>query len=117
MSEHHQPASENPRSSRRDFIQRSAAGLAGGAVLGSLGNVPAVHAAGVETLKEGLIGCGGRGSGAAINAMNADPNVKLTAMGDLFEDSLQLRRRNVQRAAESAGMAQKFAQILDRLAC
>lgn len=100
---------ECPRGSRREFMQRSTAGLVGGAVLGSLGNVRMVHAAGDEALKVGLIGCGGRGNGAAINALNADANVKLTAMGDLFDDCLQRGRRNVQQQAEGAGMAQKFA--------
>ncbi|PWU09305.1 MAG: oxidoreductase [Verrucomicrobia bacterium] len=42
-----------------------------------------------EPLKVGLIGCGGRGSGAASQALSADPNVTLTAMGDAFEDQLQ----------------------------
>jgi predicted dehydrogenase len=40
-------------------------------------------------LKVGLIGCGGRGTGAAEQALNADPNVKLVAMGDAFSDRLQ----------------------------
>ena len=38
-----------------------------------------------RTFKIGLIGCGGRGSGAAVNAMNADKNAKLVAMADAFE--------------------------------
>ncbi len=42
-----------------------------------------------ETLKVGLIGCGGRGSGAASQALYADPNVVLTAMADIFDDRLQ----------------------------
>lgn len=41
-----------------------------------------------NTLKVGLIGCGGRGAGAASQAMQADPNVVLTAMGDVFADRL-----------------------------
>jgi len=40
-------------------------------------------------LRIGLIGCGGRGSGAAVQALNADSNAKLTAMGDAFDDRLQ----------------------------
>ena len=39
-------------------------------------------------IKVGLVGCGGRGSGAAQNAMNGDPGVKIIAMGDMFEDKL-----------------------------
>ena len=40
-------------------------------------------------LKVGLIGCGGRGTGAAAQALQADSNVLLTAMGDVFEDRLE----------------------------
>lgn len=41
-----------------------------------------------ETLKIGLIGCGGRGTGAASQALNADPNVKLWSIGDVFESQI-----------------------------
>jgi predicted dehydrogenase len=51
-----------------------------------------------DTLKVGLIGCGGRGSGAANEALNADKNVTLTAMGDAFEDRLQGALKNLQAA-------------------
>ena len=47
----------------------------------------AVHAKGSDTLKVGLIGCGGRGTGAAVDSFNADPSVVIWAMGDLFKDS------------------------------
>ena len=50
---------------------------------------PKLFAANSETLKVGLIGCGGRGTGAASQALNADKNVMLTAMGDIFDDRLQ----------------------------
>jgi len=39
-------------------------------------------------LKAGLIGCGGRGTGAAINFLNAGPNLRITAIGDVFQDRL-----------------------------
>jgi len=44
----------------------------------------AAHAGGSDVLRIGLIGCGGRGSGAAVDAMNADANSKLVAMADAF---------------------------------
>lgn len=47
------------------------------------------RAANNETIKVGLIGCGGRGTGAARQALNADKNAQLTAMADVFEDRLQ----------------------------
>ncbi|MBN1816042.1 MAG: Gfo/Idh/MocA family oxidoreductase [Sedimentisphaerales bacterium] len=48
-----------------------------------------LYAAGTERIRIGLIGCGGRGSGAAEDCLNADPAVELLAMGDLFADRLQ----------------------------
>ncbi len=66
---------------RRDFL-KSAAVLAGSTLA-----FPAVlrGAPNGAKLKLGLIGCGGRGSGAAANAMDADSNVELTAVADVFE--------------------------------
>ena len=46
-------------------------------------------------LKAGLIGCGGRGSGAAINFLNAGPNLQITALGDTFRDRLDQCRANI----------------------
>jgi predicted dehydrogenase len=74
--------------SRRDFLATSAAAVAGA----TLANLPAsmsnVHAAGSDELKIGLIGCGDRGTGAAVQALSADPHTKLVAMGDMFKDHL-----------------------------
>lgn len=47
---------------------------------------PGVHPGGKETIRVGVIGAGGRGTGAAINALDASPAVVITAIGDLFED-------------------------------
>jgi predicted dehydrogenase len=71
---------------RRDFLTTSTA-VAAGVTLGGL--VPAVHAAGGDELRVGLIGCGGRGTGAASQALRADKNVKLVAVGDVFKDRWQ----------------------------
>ena len=72
----------NP-TSRREFLKTSAA------VAGALALAPAVHASGDDVLRVGLVGCGGRGTGAAGQALRADKNVQLAAMADLFEDRLQ----------------------------
>jgi predicted dehydrogenase len=66
--------------SRREFLAASAAA----ATIAS----SSLYAAGTDVLKVGLIGCGQRGTGAAINALLADKNVKLVAMADAFEDRL-----------------------------
>ena len=51
-----------------------------------------------DTLRVGLVGCGGRGSGAADDALSADANVVVTAMGDLFEDRLQSSLKTLREA-------------------
>ena len=55
------------------------------------------HAAGSDVLHVGLIGCGGRGTGAAAQALTADPHVQLTAMGDTFADRLQSSLDNLRK--------------------
>ena len=80
--------------SRRDFIKTSTAvvsTLAAPAILS--GNLFAN--ANTDTLRIGLVGCGGRGSGAAEQALNADPNVALTAMGDAFPEPIQGSLKNL----------------------
>jgi myo-inositol 2-dehydrogenase/D-chiro-inositol 1-dehydrogenase len=77
----------NSSPSRRDFL-RSSAVVAAGAAATHLGTVPNVFAAGSDVIKVGLVGCGGRGTGAAEQSINSSTNVKLHAMGDLFKDHL-----------------------------
>jgi predicted dehydrogenase len=74
-------------SSRRDFLKTSTLAAAG-AVCG-LSLSRSVHAAGSDVLKVGLIGCGGRGTGAAANALNADPRAKITALADVFPEKVE----------------------------
>jgi myo-inositol 2-dehydrogenase / D-chiro-inositol 1-dehydrogenase len=81
--------------SRRSFLKLSAAAAAGGALAGSLAIGRSAHAAGSDVLKIGLIGCGGRGSGAAGDALRADPNLKLTALGDTFSDRVKSSLQNL----------------------
>ena len=61
-----------------------------GAAIAGLGAAPKVHAAGSDVLKIGLVGCGGRGRGAVINALDntATQNLKLTALADAFDHVL-----------------------------
>jgi predicted dehydrogenase len=71
--------------SRRDFIKTSTAATS---VLAGI-QIPYVHAAGDDTMKAVLIGCGGRGSGAASNALGTKPAIKLVAMADVQESKLK----------------------------
>jgi len=77
-------------STRRDFLKTSATA---GAVLAGLSLGQSVHAEGREEIKIGMLGSGGRNGGAAIQAMRADPSVRLVAMSDVFEDRVK-RQRN-----------------------
>jgi predicted dehydrogenase len=83
--------------SRREFIKHSSAVAIGGSLAATFGGIPAVHAQGSEAINVALIGCGGRGSGAAINAMKGDPNNRLTVMCDLFPDRLNQSKQGLQR--------------------
>ncbi|MCO6458344.1 MAG: Gfo/Idh/MocA family oxidoreductase [Pirellulaceae bacterium] len=87
--------------SRRNFIKTSSMLLAGGAALGTLGIARSAHAFGSDTIRIGLVGCGGRGTGAAVQALNSvaklqNGDVKLVAMADAFGDRLQASIRGVE---------------------
>ncbi|MEN6558121.1 MAG: Gfo/Idh/MocA family oxidoreductase [Thermoguttaceae bacterium] len=77
-------------STRRDFLKTTSGAAAVGALAGGLSLSRSAHAAGDDVLKIGLIGCGGRGTGAAVNALRADKNCKLVAMADAFADRLEM---------------------------
>ena len=77
-----------PQESRRNFLKQTGILAAAGTVLAG-GMVPKVHAAENNTIKVALIGCGGRGMGAAREALSADPNVKLWSVADAFQDKSQ----------------------------
>jgi myo-inositol 2-dehydrogenase/D-chiro-inositol 1-dehydrogenase len=88
--------SANNPASRRDFLRTSL--LAGSALAApALMSERLVARPISDTLRVGLIGCGERGSGAASQALYADNNVVLTAMGDAFENQLQISLENLQK--------------------
>ncbi|HWE93052.1 MAG TPA: Gfo/Idh/MocA family oxidoreductase [Tepidisphaeraceae bacterium] len=78
--------SEPTNHSRRDFLKSTAAAGAAAAVASSF-VARSAHAAGDETIKIALIGCGGRGSGAASQALSTKGPVKLIAVADAFADN------------------------------
>jgi len=80
--------SEILQPSRREFIKTTSRVAAASALAGV--SIPFVHAAEDNTLQVALVGCGGRGTGAADNAMSVSgPPVKLVAMADVFENKLK----------------------------
>jgi len=91
---------ESTGKNRRDFLRTTS--LAAGTAMVSqitLGN--SAHAAGSDVIKVGLIGCGGRGTGAVENLCEAakdDKNVKIVALADLFPDHLRTCRDRLQKS-------------------
>jgi len=90
-------ASGSASASRRSFFKDSGLLLAGGALVGGpLPGVPTVHSFGSDVIRIGLVGCGGRGTAAAIQALNTSGGeVRLTAMADAFEHNLQSAYRSI----------------------
>lgn len=82
-----QSDSQRGTSSRRQFIQGSTAAIVGSSLLPTAAR--AVHTAGKATLRLGLVGCGGRGTGAAVQALTADPDTELVALADAFQPRLE----------------------------
>jgi predicted dehydrogenase len=87
---------------RRDFLKTSTSLAVGATLAGTFAAPCAVHAGVSESLRIGLIGCGGRGTAAAQNALDASKDNVLVAMGDAFDDKLrsslnQLRRDEKQK--------------------
>ena len=76
--------------SRRDFIKVTAA--AGTLAAAGL-RAPGVHAAGSDEIRVGLIGCGGRGTGAVANVVDSAKGVRLIAVGDAFADRIEAARK------------------------
>ncbi len=73
-----------------------------------------------KVLKAGLIGCGGRGTGAAINFLDAGPNLQIIALGDVFQDRLDKCRaelktqKNVEIADEKCFLGfDSYEKVID----
>ena len=80
----------NDASTRREFLKNSSIIAAAATAAPFIGGPAIVSAANnSDTLKVGLVGCGGRGTGAARDALQADQNIALTAIGDVFESQLK----------------------------
>ena len=102
--------------SRRDFLKTSSAAASAAALgVGCRSTTPqksaptaaaaavgltverAAHAAGSDVLKVGMIGCGGRNSGAAVQALAADRGARLVAMCDIFRERIEAKREEIKK--------------------
>jgi myo-inositol 2-dehydrogenase / D-chiro-inositol 1-dehydrogenase len=92
--------------SRRNFLKTATAAAVGSAVASRMEFVPGAYAAGSDEIRVGLIGCGGRGTGAARNVLASAKGVRIVAMGDTFKDRLDESKKQI---ASRAGTAFQIA--------
>jgi len=92
--------------SRRQFLQSSSAAAAASSLAVRELSAQGAASGNSSLLRIGLIGCGGRGTGAASQALMADSNVKLVAVGDAFRDRLDL-------SLETLGKQKEITDKLD----
>ena len=78
---------DDSRQSRRSFVKNTAL-VSGGLVVSQLPVARAAHVVGDDSIKVAVVGCGGRGTGAAVQALSTKENVTLVAMADAFQNRL-----------------------------
>src|SRR5687767_715747 len=84
--------------SRRNFLTSTSTAVVGGGLLGTLALERAVHGqVSHDTIRVALVGCGGRGSGAASQALSTEGDVKLVAVADAFKDNLERGLNSVKK--------------------
>ncbi|MEI7733318.1 MAG: Gfo/Idh/MocA family oxidoreductase [Verrucomicrobiota bacterium] len=93
--------------SRRDFIKSTSTVVAASALTGV--TLPSVHAAGSDLIQVVLVGCGGRGTGAATQALSTTTGpIKLIAMADVFPDKLTRSFENIRKDCEKKQTADRM---------
>ena len=80
---------------RRDFVKSTSAAVVGSLVASRFPLTASAYYPSDDVIKVGLIGCGGRGTGAAVQALSTTQNVKLVAMADAFRDKLDESLANI----------------------
>src|SRR6266496_63033 len=97
------PVLSSQPTSRREFLKTTAQAATALSALAGVA-LPAVHAQGSDQIKIALIGCGGRGGGAAKNALSVQKGgAKLVAMADVFENKLNTAFASLKRDPEVGG--------------
>lgn len=86
-----QPMKNHTSTTRRTFLKTTVAATS------ALSVAQSAHAAGNETIRIGLIGCGGRGTAAAAQSLKCGPLVHLVAMCDVFQDRLDNSRESLKK--------------------
>jgi len=89
------------KASRRSVMKVAGSSMAATAFAGM--SVPLVHAAEENEIRVALVGCGGRGTGAALNALKTKGPIKLVAMADVFPDKMEGSFKSISAAMKESG--------------
>ncbi len=101
------------QATRRDFVKQSSL-LAGGAMATPMLSNLNFYSGSSDAIKIALIGCGGRGTGAALQALQSKQNVKIVAMADAFKDRLDSCYKSLTAEDLSdAGIKGNFKAVVD----
>lgn len=103
----------NNSTSRRDFVKNSTL-LAGGLLAAPLFSNANYFSGSDDVIKVALVGCGGRGTGAALQALLSKQNVKLVAMADAFKDRLDNCLKRIKSDDEATGIQNRIDVPEDR---
>ena len=103
------PSSGN---SRREFVKQSTL-ISGGVIAAPLLSHANFHSGADDTIKVALVGCGGRGTGAAVQALRSKQNVKLVAMADAFRDRLDASYKSITGDLSEAGVTGDLTKMVD----
>jgi len=95
------------KKTRRQFLKNSAVASA---TLGAMAIPKNAFAAGSDTIRIGVIGCGGRGTSAVVDALTADPNAQLVAMGETFADRAESSLKTLRETEKIASRIQVDAE-------
>ncbi len=103
----------NQSGSRRDFVKQSSI-LAGGLIAAPLLSKANYFSGADDVIKVALVGCGGRGTGAAMQALLTKQNVKLVAMADAFPDRIEKAYKTL-TAADTSDLSERKKNVRDRV--
>jgi len=104
-----------PVTSRRQFLRKTGAAAVASTLAGTLSIARSAHAAGDDTLKVALVGCGGRGTGAVVQALSTEGPVKLWAMADLFEEKIESSLSALEKANPGRYDRQAHGSMAEKL--
>ncbi len=98
--------------SRRDFVKQTGI-ISGGVLAAPLITNANFYSGASDAIKVALIGCGGRGTGAAVQALLSKQNVKLVAMADAFRDRLDDAYKSITGDLTEAGISGDIKKLID----